>query len=448
MTLMENDTTEFKELDRENGKIPESVLKTFVAFLNTKGGTLYLGIQDDGSISGIPNPDDVSKRLSSMIHDSILPNATSFIHVSIREMERKNVMEVSVAIGIEQPYYLAKIGLKPSGVYTRLGTTCVPVNEATIRNMLLQTSGKTFETSRCLEQELTFKTMHVEMGKRSLEFGQAQLQTLKMIGPDGLYTNLALLLSDQCPFTIKIAVFQGNDNLIFRDRKELGGSVLKQLNDAYAFLMMHNQVKATFDGLLRKDTEDYPEAALREALLNTIEHRDYLFSGSTIINVYKDHIEFISLGGLLGTLSMEAIQMGVSQSRNPNLASVFYRMHLVESYGTGIKKILHLYEDCPDKPEFKTAQGAFLCKLPNINEPHHPIYREVLAEKTMKYSTESEKTLILKLAKERGSVTRKEVEELVGLKLTKAFRLLKELCDAGLLEQQVKGKLTRYIPSN
>ena len=102
-----------------------------------------------------------------------------------------------------------------------------------------------------------------------------------MIGEDGHYNNLALLLSDQCTHTIKVAVFQGNDGSIFRARREFTGSVLKQLNDVYEYIDGRNETEASFSGLLRTDQRDYPEVALREALLNCIIHRDYLPSPGT-----------------------------------------------------------------------------------------------------------------------------------------------------------------------
>lgn len=206
------------------------------------------------------------------------------------------------------------------------------------------------------------------MNKRSIEIGPSQMQTLKLVGADGLYTNLALLLSDQCQTTTKLAIFQGSDKEIFRDRKEFKGSVLKQLEDVYQFIDLINKTKATFSGLDRTDRRDYPEEALRESLLNSIVHRDYSFSGSNLINVYDDRIEFVSLGGLVSVIELKSIFIGISQSRNPNLASVFYRMRLIESYGTGIGKIEKSYKDCTFKPVFETAKGVFRLTLPNRNE--------------------------------------------------------------------------------
>ena len=96
------------------------------------------------------------------------------------------------------------------------------------------------------------------------------MQTLKLIGEDGLYTNLALLLSDQCETTTKVALFQGTDKELFRDRKEFKGSILKQLEDVYQFIDLVNKTKATFTGLDRTDRREYPEDAIRESLLNSI----------------------------------------------------------------------------------------------------------------------------------------------------------------------------------
>ena len=366
--MRENLEIEFKELDRIKGTLPDSIPKELIAFANTEGGELYIGVRNDGSVAGVDDPDDIMTRVSNLAHDTILPDLMPFIQIRAVEMEGKQVVKVTVSVGTERPYYLAREGLKPRGVYVRRGPACIPLGESGIREMILETSGKSYEESRSLNQELTFETLSREMAARKLEFGPAQRQTLKLVGTDGLYTNLALLLSDQCGHSIKAAVFQGNDNAVFRERREFTGSLLKQLEETYQFLDYYNRTKASFQGLYRTDLRDYPEDAVREALLNSILHRDYLFSGSIIINIFDGHLEFISLGGLVRGISMEAIFMGVSQSRNPNLAAVFYRLGLVESYGTGVRKILRLYQDLPASPEFRSAEGAFTVTLPNRNE--------------------------------------------------------------------------------
>ena len=197
---------------------------------------MYVGIRNDGSVAGVPDPDDIMTRISNVVHDTILPDIMPFIQIRPIEMEGKQVVKATIAVGTERPYYLAKEGLKPRGVFVRRGSACIPLNEAGIREMIMETSGKSYEECRSLNQELTFRALRAEMAARNIEFGAAQMKTLKMIGSDGLYTNLALLLSDQCTHTMKAAIFQGKDNAVFWERKEFSGSLLKQLNDAYQFL--------------------------------------------------------------------------------------------------------------------------------------------------------------------------------------------------------------------
>lgn len=176
------------------------------------------------------------------------------------------------------------------------------------------------------------------MNKRSLECGSSQFRTLKLIGDDGLYTNLAMLLS----------------------------------------------------------------------------------------------------GSLVSDLELKSILLGISQSRNPDLASIFYRMKLIESYGTGIGKIERAYKDQRSKPVFETAKGVFRVTLPNRNEVQQK--GETVIDKTV----DEEKELVIAFADENGSVTRKQVEQLTGSGTTKACRILKELCFTGKLEQKGNGKLRTY----
>lgn len=113
---------------------------------------------------------------------------------------------------------------------------------------------------------------------------------------------------------------------------------MQQINDSFSYLKLNNKTTAIFKELERIEYPDYPEEALREALLNAVIHRSYSFSGSIIINITDQETEFISMGGLLPDLSVEDIRSGISQPRNKKLADVFLRLKLIESNGTGIRK--------------------------------------------------------------------------------------------------------------
>ena len=124
---------------------------------------------------------------------------------------------------------------------------------------------------------------------------------------------------------------------------------------------------ANIIGLDRIERFDYPEAAIREAILNAIIHRDYGFSGSIIVNIYDDRAEFVSLGGLMPGLRVDDLFLGISQPRNEKLANVFYRLKHIEAYGTGLRLILQHYDDCLAKPEITATNGAFSLTIPNMN---------------------------------------------------------------------------------
>ena len=284
MKNFENVDLEFKEV------YVSDIKKEVIAFANTEGGVLYVGIRKDGTVMGVENPDEVMLQLAGSLKDSIKPDIMPFVKIKAVNKEEKTVIEITVEIGSGRPYYLSDKGLKPSGVYVRRGSSSQPLSDEGIREMIVENSGKSYEKCRSMNQNLTFHAFEEEMKKRGLEFGLVQMRTLHMVNDEELYTNLALLLSDQCEHSIKLAVYQGRDKSIFRDRKEFSGSLLKQMKDAFESIQFYNKTKATFHGLERNDKLDYPMEAIRETLLNCIVHRDYSFSGSTLINLYDEQV--------------------------------------------------------------------------------------------------------------------------------------------------------------
>ncbi|KAF0092036.1 MAG: putative transcriptional regulator [Fusobacteria bacterium] len=425
MNIIESETVELKEIYTPDLK------KEIIAFANTSGGSIYIGVRDDSKIIGVDNPDFVMQQISNSLRDSIRPDILMFTNIDLLTEEDKKVIRITINQGIKKPYYLKEKGLRPTGVYVRNGTTSAPASEDAIRMMIKISDGESFETNRSLVQELTFVSAQEEMKIRDTEFTAIQMKNLGIISSDEIFTNMGLLISDQCTHSIKFAVFQGTDKLIFKDRKELTGSIFNQLTQAYKTIDFYNGTKATFHDLLRTDDRDYPEEAVRESLLNAIIHRDYAFSGSTYINLYSDRLEIISLGGLVSGLSIEAVMMGASQPRNEKLANLFYRMKLIEAYGTGISKIISSYKGLYKQPRFENAEGAFRVVLPNIHA--QTIYVE-----SVKYEP------ILNLFEKRKEIVRGDVEKSLNIGTTYAINLLREMLDKDLIVKKGSGKNTKY----
>jgi len=325
-------------------------------------------------------------------------------------------------------------GLKPSGVYVRQGILSVPASFEQIRELIKLTDNDSFETLRSLTQELTFYAATEEFARCNVEFGENQMRTLGIIGADGLYTNLGLLLSDQCVHSVKFAVFSGINKGEFKTRKEIEGSVLKQMHSAFDFLSLSNSLAATFSGLYRIEQFDYPEEAVREAILNAIVHRDYAFSGSTFVNIYDDRIEFVSLGGLMPGLRVEDLLLGISQPRNEKLATVFYRLKHIEAYGTGLRRIMQYYEDFDVKPEIKATNGAFALILPNMN-----YYKPLRAKPKIK----TQHKIVLDYLKDNPSITNETVQKITGVKQTRAYTIIREMVDKELIVKSDSGRDNR-----
>lgn len=438
MIFRESETVELKEI------VVDDIKKEIIAFANCEGGKLYIGVRDDGSVIGVENPDESALQISNMIRDAIKPDLTMFLHYETLEVDGKHIVAIDVQRGTERPYYIAKKGLRPEGVYVRQGYSSVPATDTAIRRMIKETDGDRFEEMRSLEQDLTFEATANEFALRQINFGPQQMKTLKILNNDGIFTNLGLLLSEQCVHTIKVAVFQGTDQCIFKDRREFTGALTRQLNEVYEYIDLHNQTRATFDKLLRIDTRDYPETAVREALLNLLVHRDYSFSASALISIYSDRIEFVSVGGLLPGIDLDDIMVGLSVCRNQNLANVFYRLQLIEAYGTGMRKIMNAYENRSRKPIIESTSNAFKITLPNINTTQEKL--NLNETKLFSFLNEEERR-VFEFARTHGSVTRADVESLLETSTSTATRLLRRMVENDVLAQHGKGKGTKYILS-
>lgn len=415
----------------------EEIYKEIIAFANTDGGVLYIGIDNDGNAVGLDDVDNEYTRITNGIRDAILPDVTMFAKYTIQE---NKVVRITISEGTNKPYYLRSKGLKPSGVYVRQGASSAQASSEQIRQMIKKSDGDDYESMRSLEQDLTFNSAATAFKRYGVDFSEEKYLALGMIHKnDSLFTNLALLMSDQCQHTIKVAAFGDDQNTIFKDNQEFNGSIFKQMDDAFNYIKLNNRKSADFRGLERIEKSDYPEAALREALLNSIVHRDYAFSGSIIININDKQMEFISIGGLLPGLTTDDIRSGISQPRNKNLAEVFHRLKLIEAYGTGIRRIYKLYENCSLQPRIEVTHNTFKLILPNMSASKPSLHKSYLTP---------QKEQILDFISRNGQITEADVMELLSVKRTRAYTLVKEMCEDNLIIAVGRGVNKKYLPEN
>ena len=419
-------------------ELTKDIKKEIVAFANTNNGTIYIGIDDNGKIIGLKQAEKDLEALSGMIREGIKSDLTLYTKIYIERVEDKDIIIVKVSEAPNKPYYLSDKGLKSSGVYLRHGNVSVQANEEVIKKLLIECNSNSFENNVSNIQDLHFEYLKNVFKNHNIEIDDNKFKTLNIVNLNNEYTNLGLLLSDECPYSIKCAIFNGNNKLEVRDRKEFTGSVLKQVNDTFEYLDLYNKTKGKIIGLERIDTKDYPEYALRESLLNAVIHRDYNFTGSILVSLFDDHFEITSLGGLVKGISIEDLYNGVSESRNPNLANIFYRLKYVESFGTGIGRIIESYKEYDKEPLILNTENTFKVTLYNVN---------YIKENNIKIlpTNLTQEEQIIKYLEKNNKINRLIVESLLDVSKTRANDILNRMINNNILIQTGTGKNIYYV---
>ncbi len=428
---IETDQIELKQ------RYTNDIAKEVIAFLNTSGGTIYIGINDDGEVVGVDDQDETLLKVSNLIHDTVVPDALSFIRIDIYD---DCIIRIQIMEGTNKPYYLKRKGLRPEGVYVRIGTSSRPSTETGIQQMLMSSYTISYEEQLSKKQDLTFETMNEVFSSNKLALKSEQMKSLKLVNTSGDYTNLAYLLSDQCMHSLKVAVYKGASEYDFQDRREFGGSLFKILKDTLDYIEVNNNLKSQIEGYRRIDSRDYKPEVIREAVLNAIIHRDYSYSGSILVNIYEDRMEITSLGGLDYGLTYKDLSMGISQTRNPSLAQIFYRLRFVEAYGTGLKKIQYEYSDYDFSKLVKLSDHVFKVILWNKN-----LTSQIVKKSEDDYFTKQIDPSINEFLKQYSIFTRLELQKYLQVGQTKAGLIINELLNNRTISKIGKGKATKYL---
>ena len=299
--------------------------------------------------------------------------------------------------------------------------------------MIIKNSNLSYETSISINQKLTFSYISDAFEEININIGDINVKkNLHLINELNKYTNLALLLSDQNPSTIKIATYESDEKSKFLDRKEFSGSLLEIYDKTLDYLKLNSATYGLINTSIRKDIEEYPEFILREIILNSLIHRDYSTLTSNIINIYKnDGIEFISYGSLYGNITIEDILAGLSTSRNPYLQSIFMRLKRVEAIGSGLRRVNSFYTNKNLKLEIEALPSSFIVKLPRIT---------LITQKNSDYNK-----IIIEYLNKHGEITRKLAEQLINKEKTTTANILNNMVENNIIDKIGNGPSTKYI---
>lgn len=423
--MQENENIEFKELYTEN------IYKEIVAFLNSGSGTIYIGYNDNGELIGLENVKETEEKISNGIRGKIVPDCSVFVSINNATLDNKDYIIINVSKGVNI-YSLKDKGII-KGTYIRNGSCSMPATEETVKQMIIKNSNITFETSVANNQNLTFNYIREAFMGINIDINNKNImKNLFMVDNNGNYTNLALLLSDQSPYTVKVATYQSVNKTNFLDRKEFGGSLLEVYDKTLSYLKINSATYGLIDSSIREDIEEYPEFILREIILNSLIHRDYSVLTSNIINIYKDDsIEFISYGSLYGNITIEDVLAGLSTSRNPHLQSIFMRLKRVEAIGSGLRRVNSYYKSKNLDFLVKALPSSFVVRLPRITID--------------KISIKDDYKIIIDYLDKNGEITRKQAERLLNKEKTTTSNVLSKMISDKIIKKIGKGPNTKYI---
>lgn len=344
----ESKILELKEFLPKN----EKIAKTVIAFSNTSGGKLIIGVNDERKIVGIDGAQlfETQDKIASIIADNCSPGIMPEIY-SVN-IENKLVLVIEVVRGNLKPYFLKNQG-KADGTYVRLGATNRIADLETITELERQKRHISFDEEICYEQEfseLDVSPLLVRFESIGKPLNLEKLENLKLIKSEGgkVYpTNaLMIILGKFSHCTVKCARFKGTTMSVFTDKKEYGGDIFSALENTQSFVLNHINLKGEIKGLQRTDTYEIPVSALREGLINAIIHRDYINRGRDIkVGIYDDIVNIVSPGSLPYNITIEDIFSGRSEARNRVVAHVFKELNLIEQWGSGINRIISACEE-------------------------------------------------------------------------------------------------------
>jgi ATP-dependent DNA helicase RecG len=440
MTFHESDKVEFKESFDRDAAVTAS------AFSNTKGGTIFIGINDRGNVVGTLIGTESFKEWTNTISQSTEPR----IIPEIEELSCEGKPVVAIHIK-ENP-------LKPVSVkgrsYRRVGSSNRVMQPHEISEMHLQSIGSSWDLTPA--QKTTVEDLDLtkvadyikkanETGRRNIAPGESPQTVLEKIGliQDSKPTWAAILLFGKNPqrvlsqATIHCGLF-GSDEISVLDDRMVQGTVIEQVNDAMEFIWKNIRVAFVMTGEPeRKQVWDYPIEALREAVINAVCHRNYTISSSVEIRIMEASLKVWSPGRLASGITLpELFSSHASVLRNKGIAQIFYDMAWIERWGSGVQKIRTACAeaDLPE-PVFQEDQGFSVIFRKDVFDRDY-LVRAGLSDRQI--------SAVL-FAKENGKITNADYQRIADVSAATARRDLKDLIDKNILEMKGERKGIYYI---
>lgn len=413
--MKESKTLELKE------NITNTFLKTVSAFANFGDGTILFGVNDEGNVVGIEHAEESCLDIEHTINDSIKPKPDFILSIT-----NENAIELKVFEGKYKPYvYKGK-------AYRRSGTSSVEVDMIELRRLALEGSNLFYDQLACAESNLSFSYLEKKL-HHVLDISTLDTDILRSLGfytKDMKYNNAAALFADRNTFPgVDIVRFGETINVIL-ERETIGNTSLLEQYDTALDRYRRNYQYEVIEGSLRQKRELVPEDAFREALANALVHRDYDVHAHIRIAMFKNKIEISSPGGLpFGVKKEEYLHGTLSVLKNPIIGNLFFRLGLLETLGTGIRRINEAYREHDIKPTYTILDQSITVELPST---------------TAEYEVTGDESEIIEALQGGAILSSSELADRTGFSKSKVVRLMKHLEGKRYVSVSGGGRSTKY----
>lgn len=417
------------------GKYTEGITKEIVSFLNAGGGTILIGVEDDGAVIGVEHVDDVLRKISDVITSQIEPNPQDEIHSEIQFDEGKVIIAIQIKKGSNHIYCQKKYGFSSSGCTIRIGTTC---KEMTPQQIKTRYEKKFIDNEYMLKKrasisDLSFRVLKVYYSEKNFHLDNKSFETnLNLRNESGEYNLLAELLADRNNIPFIFVKFKGENKASISERSDYGyGCILSIYEKIKDRLKAENICVSNTTVRPRRDKFLFDYDCVNEAVINALVHNDWTITEPQI-SMFNNRLEILSHGGLPSGMTKEEFFAGISRPRNATLMRIFLNMGLTEHTEHGIPTIVEKYGEVV----FEIGNNYIKCTIPFDEEVVRQINDKNISYDVVintRFSNTEKK--VIKVLIENPNIKSSEIATKLGVTKRTIERTLKSLKEKEIIER-------------
>lgn len=415
--------SESVELKREWNK--DKCLKEIVAFLNTRDGVIYIGVNDDGTIYGVKELEKTFVQIKDSINDMIAPLTEMLYELTSLFIDNKHIVVINIKKG-NKLFYIKKYGKSSAGCFYRNGTSCVSMTENEIdRRLQLNITRISLKDIPTIHSDLSFKTMKILLNENGYSVNENKfLEIYNLLTIDKKFNLLSWLVSDDNITPLIVSIFDGIDKSNFIERKDFGNcSLLLGVNKVIDYFEAINKVFIDINKT-RKELTSFDNKAFREAWINACVHNKWELNQAPQIYKYSNRIEIISWGGLPNNLTKEEFLSGLSRPVNIDLMDIFLKCDLCERSGFGVPTIVKKY----GINAFSFYDDRIVVTIPIIEDGFNRKSNSNNQSTNHNNFSTNKKTsvydMMIQLIKENNTITRKEIAQHINKSVRTVARMI------------------------